>query len=204
MDLEVLGAIDEAEHGSITKETEEAAQAILDEFHEDPSEPRKAAEAEGAPRPMPSGAPQEADQATVLQGIMEEIEECVKKKDYAQAAALHSLRESLSTPLQAASKTQRSTSDIPLVDPPEFGERVQDIHNQDPYWIPGAFPTVFQNETGDPYNAPLRPVDLLTWGPHALRSRGWCAQTPHNIHVLVDELHTAPETSGGKKVVRQR
>ena len=62
--LEVLGAIDEAEHGSITKETEEAAQAILDEFHEDPSEPRKAAEAEGAPRPMPSGAPQETDQAS--------------------------------------------------------------------------------------------------------------------------------------------
>ena len=71
---------------------------------------------------------------------------------------------------------KRQSKDVPLVDPPEFGERVQDLYNKDPYWIPAAFPTIFQNETGDPYNAPLRPVDLTTWGPHVMRSRGWAAQ----------------------------
>ena len=63
----------------------------------------------------------------------------------------------------------------PLVDPPEFGDRVRDLDRQ-PKWIPGAFPTIFQNETGDPYTAPLKDVDLVSWGPHVLRSRGWRAQ----------------------------
>ena len=53
----------------------------------------------------------------------------------------------------------------PLVDPPEYADRVNDIFNRDPYWIPGAFPGIFQNETGDPYNCPLKEVDLVTWGP---------------------------------------
>ena len=64
---------------------------------------------------------------------------------------------------------------MPIVERPEFGDRVRDYEKK-PYWIPGAFPTIFQNETGDPYNAPLKDVDLVTWGPHVLRSRGWIAQ----------------------------
>ena len=63
----------------------------------------------------------------------------------------------------------------PLVDAPEFGDRVRDTDRQ-PYWIPGAFPGIFQNETGDPYTCPEKEVDLITWGPHVLRSRGWHAQ----------------------------
>ena len=51
----------------------------------------------------------------------------------------------------------------------------QKNHRQ-PYWIPGAFPTIFQNETGDPHNYVLKEPDLLTWGPHVMRSRGWWAQ----------------------------
>ena len=50
----------------------------------------------------------------------------------------------------------------PLVDPPEFGDRVRDTDRQ-PFWIPGAFPTIFQNETGDPYAAPKKEVDLVLW-----------------------------------------
>ena len=53
---------------------------------------------------------------------------------------------------------------------------MRDLYNKDPHWIPGAFPTIFQNETGDPYNAAEAPVDLLAWGPHVLRSKGWFAQ----------------------------
>ena len=63
----------------------------------------------------------------------------------------------------------------PLVDPPEFGDRVRDT-DKVPYWIPGAFPTIFQNETGDPYNYEDTEVDLVTWGPHVMRSKGWFAQ----------------------------
>ena len=63
----------------------------------------------------------------------------------------------------------------PLVEAPEFADRVRDT-DKEPYWIPGAFPTIFQNETGDLHNHPLKETDILTWGPHIMRSRGWHAQ----------------------------
>ena len=40
--------------------------------------------------------------------------------------------------------------DKPLVNPPELGDIIRDS-DKDPFWIPGIFPTIFQNETGDPY-----------------------------------------------------
>ena len=43
-------------------------------------------------------------------------------------------------------------------------------------WILGAFPSMFQNEAGDPYHFKLAKPDLVTWGPHVLRSRGRRAQ----------------------------
>ena len=70
---------------------------------------------------------------------------------------------------------QVSAVDKPLVDPPEFADRIKDTERE-PYWIPGAFPTIFQNETGDPFNYRLKEVDLPLWGPHILRSKGWVAQ----------------------------
>ena len=66
-------------------------------------------------------------------------------------------------------------SDKPVVDPPEFSDRIRDT-DKEPFWIPGAFPTIFQNETGDPHNHMLKEPDLTTWGPHVLRSKGWAAQ----------------------------
>jgi hypothetical protein len=65
--------------------------------------------------------------------------------------------------------------DKPLVDPPELGDLIRDSDKQ-PYWIPGAFPTIFQNETGDPYNYFFKEPDLQLWGPHILMSKGWVAQ----------------------------
>ena len=56
-----------------------------------------------------------------------------------------------------------------------FGDRVRDT-DKEPYWIPGAFPTIFQNETGGLLNYVLKEPDLITWGPHIMRSRGWHAQ----------------------------
>ena len=64
----------------------------------------------------------------------------------------------------------------PLVEPPEFGERIKDTERE-PYWVPGAFPTIFQNETGDPFNYVEKEVDFDQWGPHVCWSRGWHAQT---------------------------
>ena len=63
----------------------------------------------------------------------------------------------------------------PLVEPPEFGDRVRDT-DKEPYWIPGAFPNIFQNQTGDLHNYVEKEPDMLTWGPHIMRSRGWYAQ----------------------------
>ena len=84
---------------------------------------------------------------------------------------LQGVRES-SSMAQAASA---SVDGKPLVDPPEFSDRIRDT-DKEPYWIPGAFPTIFQNETGDPHNYVLKEPDLTTWGPHIMRSRGWVAQ----------------------------
>ena len=62
-----------------------------------------------------------------------------------------------------------------MVDPPVLGERVRDTEKL-PHCIPGAFPTIFQNECGDPYNYAEYEIDLNQWGPHILRSKGWAAQ----------------------------
>ena len=71
----------------------------------------------------------------------------------------------------------QNVRDKPLLDPPEIdqSQRIKDTE-RDPYWIPGAFPGIFQNESGDPFNAPHKEVDLVQWGPHILRSKGWMAQ----------------------------
>ena len=61
------------------------------------------------------------------------------------------------------------------MEPAEFGERIKDTERV-PFWIPGTFPTIFQNETGDPFNYVYKEPDLVTWGPHVLRSKGWHAQ----------------------------
>ena len=68
----------------------------------------------------------------------------------------------------------------PLVDPPEFDEAVRDTDKQ-PYWIPGAFPTIFQNEIGDPYNVVLEDVYREAWGPHILRGKGWVGQSHQTL-----------------------
>ena len=70
----------------------------------------------------------------------------------------------------------KNSRDKPLVDAPEFGEKIKDT-DKVPRWIPGAFPTIFQNETGDPYYWELVEPEMDTWGPHILRSKGWFAQT---------------------------
>ena len=61
VDLEVFGAIDEAEHGSVTKAAEEAAQEILDALSKEESSGQQASrqdgvEAEGSPRLLPAGS----------------------------------------------------------------------------------------------------------------------------------------------------
>ena len=50
----------------------------------------------------------------------------------------------------------------PLVEAPEFGDRVRDT-DKERYWIPGAFPTIFQNEMGDLHNYVMKEPDMLTW-----------------------------------------
>ena len=73
------------------------------------------------------------------------------------------------------SGTRSASNDKPLVEAPEFADKVRDV-DREPYWIPGAFPTIFQNETGDLHNWIDKEPDLNTWGPHIMRFRGWHAQ----------------------------
>ena len=63
----------------------------------------------------------------------------------------------------------------PLVDAPEFGDRVRDT-DQQAHWIPGTFPTIFQNQHGDLHNYVLKQPEMSSWGPHIMRSWGWHAQ----------------------------
>ena len=78
-----------------------------------------------------------------------------------------------------AAELPLASDNKPMVDPPEYEDgpdaRVRDT-DETPYWIPGAFPTIFQNETGDPYNYVWRKPEMKSWGPHIMRSRGWHAQ----------------------------
>lgn len=60
----------------------------------------------------------------------------------------------------------------PLVDPPELDELVRDSDRK-PLIIPGAFPTIFQNETRDPYNYLHMAPEFKLWGPHVLASKGY-------------------------------
>ena len=89
-----IGAIDEAEHGSVTKAAEYAAQEILDELCKEEASgqqttQQEGAEAEGPSRKKPASVSQWAAAAaagrlsarvlgTAVQGISEEIERCVQ------------------------------------------------------------------------------------------------------------------------------
>ena len=75
----------------------------------------------------------------------------------------------------AKDNAKTASVDKPLVDAPEFGDRVRDT-DQEAHWIPGAFPNIFQNQTGDLHNYVLKQPDINTWGTHIMRSRGWHAQ----------------------------
>ena len=88
-----IGAIDEAEHGSVTKAAEYAAQEILDELCKEEASGQQTTQQEGAgsegpSRPKPASASQWAAAApgrlsarvlgTEVQGMSEEIENCVQ------------------------------------------------------------------------------------------------------------------------------
>jgi hypothetical protein len=79
---------------------------------------------------------------------------------------------------QSSATGQRRKEDKHLLHPPEIDDETGPIQDTDELagWITGAFPSIFQNETGDPYNFKLAKADLVTLGPHMLHSRGWSAQ----------------------------
>ena len=98
----------------------------------------------------------------------------------AQAAATGHEEKSSATVEEAQSSAtgQKRKDDKPLLHPPEIDDETGPIRDTGEVtgWITGAFPSIFQKETGDPYNFKLSKTDLATWGPHVLRSRGWSAQ----------------------------
>ena len=125
---------------------------------------------------------------SLLQDQMHNYEASIRvlllQKDFAGAGALQQqMLDSLRVEAMSNSVTSNieehaaaeTSVDKPLVDGPEHGERIKDTEPV-PFWIPAAFPQIFQNETGDPHNYKTKYVDLIQWGPHILRSRGWHAQ----------------------------
>ncbi len=146
VDLDIHGSVDEADHASIIREAEEAAGKLLEGLDRD----------EG--------------------GQGQDEEPRTQADDGGRGDSAEARGSTMALPAAETRKPQSAPRDRPLVDPPEFGDRVKDLYNKDPHWIPGAFPTIFQNETGDPYNAPEAHVDLVPWGPHVMRSKGWAAQ----------------------------
>ena len=88
----------------------------------------------------------------------------------------------------------------PVVDPPELDAEglVRDT-DETPGWIPGTFPTIFQNETGDPHNYLLKKPDLDSWGLHVLRSRGWRAQAHMTFMYWWTNMRQRIRALGAKK-----
>ena len=88
----------------------------------------------------------------------------------------------------------------PVVDPPELDAEglVRDI-DETAGWIPGTFPAIFQNETGDPHNYLLKKPDLDSWGLHVLRSRGWRAQAHMTFMYWWTNMRQRIRALGAKK-----
>ena len=115
-------------------------------------------------------------------------------------ATLGASADSLAVDHDVAAPVEVEIKGKPLLDPPEFGDRVCDT-GREPFWIPGAFPTIFQNQTGDPYNAPEggRYRDM---GASRSSFQGVVCSGAYDIHVLVDEYGAAQEGLECKEVVR--
>ena len=118
---------------------------------------------------------------TSATGHEEEAQAAATGHEEAQATATGQEKKSAATgdneqalaEAQSSATGQRRKDDKPLLDPPEIDDETGPIRDTDEVagWIPGAFPSIFQNEAGDPYNLKLAEPDLVTWGPHVLRSR---------------------------------
>ena len=96
-----------------------------------------------------SGAIEEAENPSVLKESEEAAAAVIKARDAEEGGSAASLAapETITADAPQAPSVKEGK---PLVDPPEFGERVQDIYNKDPYWVPGAFPGIFQKRDGRP------------------------------------------------------
>ena len=102
-DLDVLGTIDEAEQGSVTKEAEEAAAKILEDLEVNADRQRQAPEEScGSPENISGDATERAGTNTsAIQEIEAEINRLVEEKDYEGADRLERVRKSLCDPLLA-------------------------------------------------------------------------------------------------------
>ena len=56
------------------------------------------------------------------------------------------------------------------------------------------------SQTGDLHNTSIRKPDMVTWGPHIMRSRGWHSQMHMIFHILMAECDTGSVDSGGLDV----
>jgi endonuclease/exonuclease/phosphatase family metal-dependent hydrolase len=162
VDLDVEGPVEEAENASMSKAAEAEATKVL-------------ASLKGPPCPEESAGPMDVAPTAANNHPWEEPLHDVEAWDLEAGPAVEwntvekgdawwedgdtSVADPASTTgnvkagevmADASGHTAADRKDAskPLVDPPEFGERIRDLDKK-PRWIPGAFPTIFQNETGD-------------------------------------------------------
>ena len=190
IDLEVDGEMQEPEMRSMTVESEQEAAKILEAVAADigggagqeQSDHRAPEEDEGECWNTDAEEGWDADPGGEEQRRSTEAEAAVAAGAAAEATGGSEVRAARDGDVQGATAAEPPVAgdarppDQPLVDPPPLGDRIRDTEKE-AFWIPGAFPTIFQNEKGDPYDWKLKEPDLVKWGPHILRSKGWAAQT---------------------------
>ena len=82
----------------------------------------------------------------------------------------------------------------PVVDLPELDTDTGPLKEDTPGYVTAAFPTVFQNGTGDPNKALYTLPKYIDWATFLMRYEGWHAQSQMRLRYFIYNTHSRRRT----------